>query len=136
MSHQYITRDAILSSDGKYPKRLKAATPEVVDAALILCTRLNALFDDWDREWHQLRPAISSGYRTPAANKAAGGATKSAHLEGRACDFVDLDGEFSKWCLGHLELLERHGLWMESPTKTKGWVHLQSREARSRVFMP
>jgi hypothetical protein len=136
MSHPYISAQDILSSDGKYPKREKAATPEIRDSAQILATRLNALFDDWDQEWHQPRPAISSGYRPPAANKAAGGAARSAHLEGRACDFIDLDGEFAKWCTAHTDLLEQHGLWMEDSQYTKSWCHLQSRPAKARIFKP
>lgn len=31
---------------------------------------------------------VSSGYRSPEVNKAVGGDTNSAHLEGHACDFI------------------------------------------------
>lgn len=30
---------------------------------------------------------VNSGYRSPALNQAVGGATASAHMDGRACDF-------------------------------------------------
>lgn len=32
--------------------------------------------------------AISSGYRSPALNKAVGGSKTSAHVDGWACDFI------------------------------------------------
>lgn len=32
--------------------------------------------------------SISSGYRSPALNKAVGGSNTSAHVEGWACDFI------------------------------------------------
>lgn len=31
---------------------------------------------------------VSSGYRSPAVNRAVGGSSKSAHMEGRASDFI------------------------------------------------
>jgi hypothetical protein len=31
---------------------------------------------------------VNSGYRSPGVNQAVGGATGSAHMDGRACDFV------------------------------------------------
>lgn len=129
----YITSEDIVSSDGRYKARAKAADAAIRDAAYVLAARLHELFIIYKQE---NRPRITSGYRTPAANKAAGGASKSAHLEGRACDFADPDGEFANWCLGHLYLLEENNLWMEDPLATQGWVHLQSREARKRVFKP
>lgn len=133
MSQQYITAENILDSDGRYKARAKAADETVRHQAFVLAARLHELFIVFRRE---KRPRITSGYRTPAANKAAGGAAKSAHIEGRACDFSDHDGEFAKWCLKNLYLLEENNLWMEDPEYTKGWVHLQSREAKKRVFKP
>lgn len=133
MPQQYITDENILDSDGRYKARAKAAGEEIRLAALVLAARLHQIFVLYKQEE---RPKITSGYRTPAANKAAKGAAKSAHLEGRACDFADPEGEFANWCLGHLWALEENNLWMEDPLATQGWVHLQSREARKRVFKP
>jgi len=31
---------------------------------------------------------VNSGYRSPAVNKAVGGAANSAHMSGHACDFI------------------------------------------------
>lgn len=80
---------------------------------------------------------VTSGYRPGHYNRAAGGAKRSSHLTCEACDFADATGGLAKYCLENLKLLEDCGLWMESPTKTKGWVHLQIRPVPGvRVFQP
>lgn len=133
LDNLYVSVENILSSDGRYKGRATEAPVEVVNAAHVLAVRLHELFGYYKQD---KRPLITSGYRTPAANKAAGGAKKSAHLEGRAADFADPKGEFAAWCLKNVHLLEECRLWMEDPSATKGWVHLQCREARARVFKP
>lgn len=81
---------------------------------------------------------VSSGYRPASINKSAHGASNSSHLKCQAVDFKDLDGSFAKWCLSHLHLLQKAGLYMEDPRWTPGWVHLMSRRPNSgkRVFIP
>lgn len=81
---------------------------------------------------------VSSGYRPGKYNVKAGGALHSAHISCEACDFQDPKGELAKWCLQNLRVLEKAGLWMESPDHTKGWVHLQTRPVASgsRIFNP
>jgi hypothetical protein len=78
---------------------------------------------------------ISSGYRPGRFNKAAGGATNSAHLTCEAVDLVDSDGSLAKFCEPLLQSLD---LYMENPKRTPGWVHLQTRKTKSgnRVFQP
>lgn len=85
-----------------------------------------------------LRRAVTSGYRPPAINAAAGGAKKSNHMACLACDFEDKDGELDKWCLANLSVLEECGLYLESPDHTPGWTHLQAVPPKSgnRVFIP
>jgi hypothetical protein len=79
---------------------------------------------------------VTSGYRPGRFNKAAGGAPSSAHLSCEACDFADGDGTLAEWCLANLHVLVAEGLWLEDPTHTKGWVHLQTRPVSVRVFKP
>ena len=126
-----VTAYDVLSSDGRYKSREEDADDAVRNAAHVLATRLSSLLNLFGS-----RPKITSGYRTPAANKAAGGAKKSSHLEGRAADFADKDGKFAAWCVENEYYLEQFGLWMEDPAATKGWVHLQSRPAGARIFKP
>jgi hypothetical protein len=81
---------------------------------------------------------ISSGYRDPGTNERAGGAKKSNHMLCLACDFKDTDGKFGEWCMDNLELLEKHGLYMEAKSATPTWLHLQVVSPRSgnRIFLP
>ncbi len=82
--------------------------------------------------------STSSGWRPAGLNKAVGGAKKSNHMLGLACDFRDLGGELDEWCMKNLDVLAKAGLYLEHPDYTKGWCHLQLAEPRSknRVFKP
>lgn len=81
---------------------------------------------------------VSSGYRPSVINAATPNASKtSCHLTCEACDFDDKDRKLVQWLLRNMDLLERAGLYMESPINTPTWVHLQTRAPRSgkRVFL-
>lgn len=81
---------------------------------------------------------VSSGYRPAAINATTAGASKtSCHMTGEACDFEDTDRKLIQWCLRNMDLLEKAGLYMESPINTPTWVHLQTRAPKSgkRVFI-
>ena len=82
---------------------------------------------------------VSSGYRPPQINnQVTGAAKKSNHMKCLACDFKDPDGELAKWCLLNLDVLKGCELWLEAPSKTPGWCHLQCVPPKSgnRVFEP
>lgn len=79
---------------------------------------------------------VSSGYRPGRFNKAAGGASRSSHMTCEAVDFKDADGSLAKWCLANLTVLKDAGLYLENPTKTVGWLHVQIRPTKNRVFNP
>lgn len=81
---------------------------------------------------------VSSGYRTPEANAAAGGAKLSNHMTCAAVDLEDRDGKLKTWCTANLHVLEELGLWMEHPDSTPTWVHVQCLAPKSgnRVFRP
>jgi len=84
---------------------------------------------------------VSSGWRPPAVNAAtAGAAVNSKHMTGQAIDLYDPDGDLDDWLMtgeGQAALTAL-GLWMEHPSATKGWCHLQTLPPRSgrRVFYP
>ena len=77
-------------------------------------------------------------YRDPEHNTRVGGAKKSSHLTGCACDIADADGKLADYIMTNPELLEECDLYAENPEKTKGWVHLSSLAPKSgkRIFNP
>lgn len=84
---------------------------------------------------------VASGWRPPTINAAtAGAAVNSKHMTGESCDIYDPDGDLDEWLMsapGQRALVEL-GLWMEHPSATKGWAHVQTKPPRSgnRVFYP
>ncbi|MCV2365524.1 hypothetical protein LNV23_18910 [Paucibacter sp. DJ1R-11] len=94
---------------------------------------------------HQLHPEhkslVSSGWRPPAYNATVPrAAPNSKHMTGCAIDLYDPDGELDDWLVGGegQAALVALGLWMEHPSATKGWAHLQTLppKSRKRVFYP
>lgn len=98
-----------------------------------LVERLNALFADYSGPIR-----VSSGYRRPADNSAAKGASKSWHMQAAAVDLADASGAVWAHCMDRLDACERLGLWLEDRASTPTWVHLQVKPPRSgkRVFKP
>lgn len=84
---------------------------------------------------------VTSGYRPGRFNVAAKGARRSAHITGMAVDLSDVDRSITNAILqfhqGVDSLLRQHGLWMEDPSRTPTWVHLDTRSRTGgRVFIP
>ena len=75
---------------------------------------------------------VNSGYRSPAVNRAVGGARNSAHMTGHAVDFVCHGfGDPRQIC----ETLARSGLVFDQLIEEGGWTHLSfSPEARRQVL--
>jgi zinc D-Ala-D-Ala carboxypeptidase len=65
--------------------------------------------------------SISSGYRSPALNKAVGGSKTSAHVEGWACDFIcPAFGTPAKI----VDLLKSSDLKFDQIIEEGTWVHI------------
>ena len=125
-----ISRDEVLMGrDKKYP-----LTPEMEQNLQKLLVALNKF-----RQIYGKSMVVSSGYRPAAINaNVPGAAKKSAHMSCEACDFRDTDGSLDKYCMDNLYILEQCGLYLEHPSATPGWCHLQIRRPGSgnRVFKP
>ncbi len=123
----YIKRDEVLMGrDKEFP-----LTPDLEANLTKLLTALNGL-----REKYGKPMIVSSGYRPGKYNTAAGGAKNSSHLSCEACDFKDSSGELKKWCTDNVPVLEEFGLYMEDPTRTPTWLHVQIRPTKNRIFKP
>lgn len=137
-----VNAQQVLSSDGKHLDRVSLATAGIVISAGDLAWKLTQLLGHYAQSVPQdvsSRPSINSGYRTPAANIAAGGAKNSAHLWGLAVDFTDSSRLLTEWVLTNIGYLQQYGLWVEDPYSTPTWLHIQSRpvpSCESRIFMP
>lgn len=65
-------------------------------------------------------------------------APNSKHVTGDAIDLEDRDGKLKEWCVFYLHHLEELGLWLEHPSATPTWVHVQQKPPGSgkRIFHP
>lgn len=128
---------------GRHETHPKDLSQEIVRNATHLLRRVNnllVLMHDVQIEPHPVtRTPVSSGWRPPAVNASTpGAAPRSKHMTGDAVDVYDPDGEIDAWCMDHLDFLAEAGLWLEHPSATKGWCHLQQVPPKSgrRVFYP
>lgn len=120
--------------------------PEHIENAIALLLKLNKFSAAYGKPLK-----VTSGYRSlkkHLAIYAAKGITdqskipmKSLHLEGKACDIVPIEddiGHLQEWITNNIIISENIGLWYESFSATRGWVHLQTSPPRSnrRFFLP
>lgn len=120
-----------MGRDKLYPLQLKQ---EYISNATDLLARVNLLLEEMGRT----NVGVNSGWRPPAINKQVGGAVKSNHMTGNAIDLSDDDGSIDIWCTNNIFHLKAQGLYMEHPSKTPRWCHLQRIPPRSgnTIFMP
>lgn len=131
-----------MGRDEKYKDQL---TPELRRNADETVAKANLLLNHAfnDRIFLELSPVtnsfVSSGWRPPEVNGSTpNAAPRSKHMTCQAIDIYDAEGELDEWCMDNLELLEKYGLYLEHPSATKSWTHLQTVPPRSgkRVFYP
>jgi len=131
-----------MGRDLQYPVEL---TPEKQAAALVTVARVNLLLDELalagiDVETNpRTKTVITSGWRPASVNgTTAGAAPRSKHMLCQACDLYDPEGEIDGWLMENFPVLEKIGLWVEHPSATKGWAHVQTVPPKSgrRVFYP
>ena len=117
-------------------------TPEIQKNAEELLRRTNRLLE----LFYVANPTAhkrgcNSGWRPPAVNAGVkNAAPKSNHMKGLAVDIEDDDEMLDKWLMtaAGQKTLEICQLWMEHPSATPRWAHVQSVPPRSgrRVFNP
>lgn len=135
-----LTVDDWITSSGKYKQR--ASSEELTDAvkedAQKLIEKVNAFLLDLGVEVSTVK--VSSGFRPSSVNATIkNAAKKSLHMSGRAIDLVDSENAIGKLIQEKPELLTKHGLWLEHPSKTPGWCHLDIGTRSSRkvqIFYP
>lgn len=128
--------------DSVYANQL---TLNMRDNAAQILQRANALIAIAHVDGVELHPRphqasyVTSGWRPRQVNeRTPGAALHSLHMSCEAIDLHDPYGELDEWCMDHLSHLEKIGLWLEHPSATKGWCHVQTRGPKSgrRVFYP
>lgn len=133
-----ITLTDYITASGKYPERLKSneLTEEVKANAVDLLNDVNKLLDEVGIPNRK----VSSGFRPSNVNAGIKGAAKrSLHMTGKAIDLSDPDGQIAKKIAARPDLMRKYGIFLESPSHTKGWCHLDkaNRSDRpNRQFIP
>lgn len=118
----------LMNRDREYP-----LTPKLYENATRLLVAVNFLRDRYGKAM-----VVSSGYRPGHYNREAGGAPTSPHLTCEAIDIFDRDRNLTEFILDNPQILEELDLYMEDPGHTTTWVHLQTRQVKtkSRIFLP
>lgn len=120
-----ITRDEILMGRDKEFR----LTPDLECNLQTLLDAVNKL-----RKLYGKPMYVNSGWRPGHYNSDIGGSKNSAHISCEAVDFKDSDGALVKFITP--TILKQCGLYMENPSKTIGWCHLQCRPTKNRIFNP
>ncbi len=132
-----ITLDAyLMGRQYQYPAELTAERRANAETTV---WKTNLLLKRYFADNPDDETGVNSGWRPAAINGSTPGAAKaSKHMDCLAVDLEDDDGNLDDWCMNNLDVLEELGLWMEHPSCTKNWTHLQIKPPRSgnRVFFP
>lgn len=133
IANYFMGRDATYASS--LTPAISAAAAETVIRANMLLT----MFYTANQKAHVR--SVNSGWRPPAINaRVSNAAPSSKHMTGQAIDIGDDDGQLDDWCMtvAGQAALTKIGLWMEHPSATPRWCHVQTVPPGSgrRVFNP
>lgn len=111
--------------------KVEDLTDEQVANMNTLIPRVNSFLEKFGK-----KRKVTSGYRSPEINKAAGGAKKSNHMKCAAIDLEDADAKLYNFARANVSMLEKLGLWCEE--RQGGWLHMQCVPPKSgkRFFLP
>jgi len=124
-------KDYYMGRDRLYPAEL---TAELRANAAVTVEKANALLARAG-----MKRGVNSGWRPAGVNARIPNASKrSKHMLCLAVDLGDDDNSLDTWCMTNLRALEEIGLWLEHPSATPRWCHVQTVPPRSgnRVFHP
>jgi len=127
----FMGRDKSFAED--MTDEIRANAKITVERANLLLTAFTIATNDTEIR------KVNSGWRPPAVNAATpNAAPRSRHMTGQAIDIADPEGDLDQYCLDHILVLQKIGLWLEDPSSTKGWSHWQIVPPKSmkRVFYP
>lgn len=128
--------DYFMGRDTKYAADL---TDQLRANAIITVARVNNLLAAVGGVIDISGLYVTSGWRPPSVNASTPGAARtSRHMTCEAVDLSDPFGTLGEFLFDNQQLLELFDLYLESPTATKGWTHLQTIAPGSgnRVFRP
>lgn len=127
--------DYFMGRDKLFPGEL---TEELWANAVLTVERANALLARAGME-----RGVNSGWRPVAINAAVkNAARRSKHIHCLAIDIDDDDNSLDAWCMANLRALEEIGLWLEHPSATPRWCHVQTvpygswKPGKPRYFRP
>jgi len=126
MRDQITPAEFYKGRDAQYPLDL---TEEIKAFGRETLRRANSLLDVFYSANPQAhRRSCNSGWRPPIINASVpNAAPKSKHMLAQAIDIEDDDGCLDAWCMspeGRSAMIQI-GLWLESPSSTPRWCHLQ-----------
>jgi hypothetical protein len=116
-------------------------TEVIRDNAKATIAAANYFLRRYEESTGDVRPRmVTSGWRPKSVNAKVSPAFNSKHITAQAIDIADGSEALDTWAMTKegLETLEEAGLYLEHPSKTEGWCHVQivPPGSRKRVFYP
>jgi len=134
----------MMGRDKKYSSELLPEYIANAEKLLVVVNKcLNKIANDAPYITFEIHPVnkslVSSGWRPAAVNaKTPGSSVKSKHMTCNAIDIYDPDGDIDDFLVTNESILKEFGLYLEHPSATKGWCHLQQIPPNSKkvIFYP
>lgn len=100
---------------------------KIIDLVMNICQPV--------RDYMNISCTVNSGYRCPALNKAVGGATNSAHMQGGAADITfgskTLNKKAFDWIKKNCKY--RQLIWEKGDSSGPQWIHVEYRDGDNKM---
>lgn len=127
---KYFTLSELTHSDTAVKQKIDNTPPP--DVLPKLATLANKLLDPIRERWGSPLH-VNSGFRSPALNKAVGGASTSQHLRGEAADITAGSPEKNTRLFGLIKGMIDAGeitvgqlIWEKGDSRGPAWVHVST----------